>query len=196
MAKALIGVLRQLRESAGDPSGFAYFYDYEHIQPGAVWREVLTTEASRSVLIALRTEAYDSRYWCRREFLLAESSGMPILVVDLRKEQYHDCALLPFDVVPSVRVYDGNLIRVILHAMATHLRALRVRSEAPSGVRILPHRPTVYSLSGGGGAASGDRAIAYPGPKLPNSFARAVRPILQRGGSSVALVTFDELRGV
>ena len=195
MAKSLISVLRQLRESDADPSGFAYFYDDDHIAPGMVWKEVLTTEASRSVLIALRTEAYESRYWCRREFLLAESSGMPILVVDLRNEQYHDCGLLPFDVAPTVRVHDGNLIRVVLHAMAAHLRALRVRSEAPSGVKVLPHRPTVYSLDGGVRAFGSTRVIAYPGPRLPNDFAQAVQPILRKGGSSVDLVTFDELGG-
>ena len=81
----------------------SYFYDAEHIEPGTLWREVLEAQAGASVLIALRTEAYESRYWCRREFLLAESNGMPILAVDFRREQYHGSALLPFDVVPSVR---------------------------------------------------------------------------------------------
>ena len=73
MAKSLIGVLRQLQEADPDGAGFEYFYDAEHIAPGTVWREVLEAQASGSVLIALRTEAYESRYWCRREFLLAES---------------------------------------------------------------------------------------------------------------------------
>ena len=87
MAKSLIGVLRQLQEADPDGAGFKYFYDAEHIAPGTVWREVLEAQASDSVLIALRTEAYESRYWCRREFLLAESNGMPIVAVDLRREQ-------------------------------------------------------------------------------------------------------------
>ena len=51
---------------------------------------------------------------------------MPILVVDLRKEQHHDCSLFPFDVVRWVRVHDGNLICTVLHAMVVYLRALRV----------------------------------------------------------------------
>ena len=195
MAKSLIGVLRQLREADGDPSGFAYFYDDEHIEPGSVWSEVLKAEAGQSILIALRTEAYEGRYWCRREFLRAESRGMPILAVDLRREQYHDCSLLPFDVVPSVRVHDGNLIRVVLHAMAVHLRALRVRSEAPQGVKVLPHRPSVYSLDGVCQLAHDNQTIAYPGPRLPDTYIRAVRPILERRTSKLDLVTFDELAG-
>ena len=195
MARSLIGLLRQLRDVAGIQQSFSYFYDHEHIAPGSLWREVLETEAGQSVLIALRTEAYESRYWCRREFLLAERSGMPILVVDLRRNQYHDCSLLPFDVVPSVRVHDGNLIRVVLHAMATHLRALRVQSEAPRGVKVLPHRPTVYSLECGSQEASGNHIIAYPGPKLSDAYMEALEPMLTRGRLCVKLVTFDELEG-
>ena len=120
---------------------------------------------------------------------------MPILVVDLRREQYHDCSLLPFDVAPSVRVHAGNLICVVLHAMAVYLRALRVRSEAPRGVKVLPHRPSVYSLSGVCQLSGGSQKVAYPGPRLPDTHMRAVQPILERGGSRVDLVTFDELTG-
>lgn len=191
MANSLIGVLQQLKAAGGQRVGFDYFYDAQHIESGSVWRSVIKGEASRSMLIALRTEAYEGRYWCRREFLAAERRGLPIVAVDLRKEPYHDSALLPFDVVPSVRVHDGNLIRVVLHAMATHLRALRAQSMAPE-VQVLPHRPSVYSLSGVLQAGMASR-IAYPGPKLSNIFVQAVAPMLRRGSSAAQLVTFDEL---
>ena len=189
IARSLIGLLRQLREIDSERMGFNYFYDDDHLTPGMVWREVLSSEAEQSVLIALRTEAYESRYWCRREFLLAERNAMPILVVDLRKKQYHDSAFLPFDSAPTVRVHDGNLIRVILHAMAAHLRVLRVRSEAPNMVKVLPHRPSMYSLKFAYQTAATEQIskIAYPGPKLP------VETILIQGMQPMELVTFDEL---
>ncbi len=193
MARSLIGVLRQLQEADPAGGGFQYFYDAEHIPPGTVWREVLEAQASGSVLIALRTEAYESRYWCRREFLLAESNGMPIIVVDLRREQYHGSALLPFEVAPSVRVHDGNLIRVVLHAMASHLRALRVVSGAAPAVKVLPHRPSVYSLAGACRASAGLEQIAHPAPRVPDAYDRAVQPILRSAGGAAKLLTFDEL---
>lgn len=193
VAKSLIGLLRELQNSDGEKTGFDYFYDAEHIEPGSLWRDVLKTESGQSMLIALRTEAYESRFWCRQEFLQAERNGMPILVVDLRKEQYHDSALLPFDVAPVVRVHDGNLIRIVLHAMAAHLRALRVRSEAPSSVKVLPHRPSVYSLDGRRQGAKVDK-IAYPGPRLSEVFTQAVQPMLsEKGAQTVELVTYDEI---
>ncbi len=189
MAKSLIGVLRQLQEAAENAAGFEYFYDAEHIPAGSFWQNVLDAEAARSILIALRSEAYESRYWCRREFLRAESSGMPILAVDLRKAQYHDSALLPFDAVPNVRVHDGNLIRVVLHAMGAHLRALRVQYQWPD-VKVLPHRPSVYSLTGHSAAGT---VIAYPGPKIPQAYQQAVAPILGSIQRAATLKTYDEL---
>lgn len=79
--------------------------------------------------------------------------------------------------------------------MAAHLRALRVWSEAPRGVKVLPHRPSVYSLEYGSKEPRENHTIAYPGPTLSESYMEAVEPILTRGSSSVELVTFDELEG-
>ena len=194
-AQSLIGILQQLKVLNDERLNFNYFYDFEHLKPGVVWREVLKTQATQSVLVALRTEAYESRIWCRREYLWAEQNGMPILVVDLRKNQYHDSALLPFDSAPTVRVHDGNLFRVVLHATAAHLRALRARSQAPIKVKVLPHRPSVYSLIGAmkSGQIGHLNKVAYPGPKLPEEYRLAVEPILVQGGKQLELVTFDEM---
>ncbi|MDE0305262.1 MAG: toll/interleukin-1 receptor domain-containing protein [Albidovulum sp.] len=195
MARSLIGILRQLQDANCGAPGFEYFYDAEHIEPGSVWREVLEANASEAVLIALRTGAYESGYWCRREFLLAESNGMPILAVDLRNGQFNDSALLPFEVMPCVRVHDGNLIRVVLRAMAVRLRALRVQSAVKPGlkVKVLPHRPSVYSMAAAGTGSVGFDRVAHPGPKVPGVYEKAVDPILSAGGSPTKLVTFDEL---
>ena len=190
VARSLMGVLQQLKESSDGHSGFEYFYDAEHIKPGTYWREVLEEEARSCVLIALRTRAYESRPWCRKEFLLAESNGVPVIEVDLRNEQYQDSALLPFDVVPTVRVQDGNLIRVVLHAMAAHLRVLRVQYGKPKDLKVLPHRPSVYSLAG---VKRSHNEIVYPGPKVSEEYLEAVKPILSSGGQTIKLTTYDEL---
>ena len=86
----------------------------------------------------------------------------------------HDSALLPFDAVPNVRVHDGNLIRVVLHAMSTHLRALRVQYQWP-GVKVLPHRPSVYSLTR---HLAPGAVIAYP-PKDPSCVPPSRRTVVE-----------------
>ena len=111
VALSLISMLLKLRQAEGKEGAvgdFEYFYDVEDLELGKEWEQTLKNEASRGLLIALRTEAYERRYWCQQEFLLAESNRMPILVVDLRTEQYQDSGLLPFEAAPSVRVHDGD----------------------------------------------------------------------------------------
>ena len=193
VALSLVSMLLRLREGTGDEAegkSFRYFYDVEDLELNQEWEPVLEREASRGLLIALRTEAYEKRYWCRREFVLAESNWMPILVVDLRTEQYQDSGLLPFEVAPSVRVHDGNLIRIVLHALAARLRALRVEKVAHESVCVLPHRPSVYSLAAVK-RAGGFEQIAYPSPRLADAYLASVEPLL---GAGVELVTYDEMR--
>ncbi len=195
MAKSLIGLLRQFQEVDKGQSNFDYFYDDEHIEPGTIWKNILESEVSSSILIVLRTEAYENRYWCRSEYIWAEKHGMPIIIVDLRKEQFHDGALLPFDVAPTVRVHDGNLIRIILHAFSRHLRVLRVMSEVSIGVQVMPNRPSVYSISEVCRLGGGNYQLAYPGPRLSEAFIRAVDPILSQAIPPLQLVTYDEVEG-
>ena len=100
-----------------------------------------------------------------------------------------------------VRVHDGNVIRVVLHALATHLRALRVGHAAPSNCEILPHKPSVYSLASArrtlaGSAAADKPMVAYPNPPLPAGFEQAVGPLLSVDDDArIALVTYDEIDG-
>ena len=197
VALSLASILARLRE-AGSEGGFGYFYDVEHIPAGDDWRKALEEAAKRSVLIALRTEEYERRPWCQKEYLWAESNRMPILVVDLRTATHHDSALLPFDAAPVVHVHDGNVIRVVFHALACHLRMLRVQCLAGAADAILPHKPTPYSLlSTCDALRQGNRRkvprIAYPNPPLPAEFLDSVRPILEARQPAVALVTHDEI---
>lgn len=195
MAKSFIGLLQQLQGIDKGKSKFEFFYDHEHITPGTNWRDVIRSEVSLSVLIVLRTEAYENRYWCRKEYIWAEKCGMPIIVVDLRKEQYHDRALLPFDIAPTVRVHDGNLIRIIFHAFATHLRVLRVMSEASVGIKVLPNRPSVFSIGEVCRLGGSYQKIAYPGPRLAEAYIRAIDPILSQATPPVELITYDDIGG-
>ena len=199
LALSLVGIFRQLRAATPNGPGFDYFYDVDHIQGGDVWPQAIEEAAKRCLLIVLRTDGYETRDWCRREYLWAEAHRMPILVIDMRTKSSHDGSLLPFDAAPAVRVHDGNVVRVVLHALATHLRALRVRRIAPTHCEILPHKPSVYSLAGArdalvGHAESRTPTIAYPNPPLPAEFEDVVQPMLTTGdGAYIPLVTYDRI---
>ena len=123
---------------------------------------------------------------------------MPILVVDLLTATHRDNALLPFDAAPTVHVHDGNIIRVVFHALGCHLRMLRTWCHARADDVILPHNPTSYSLHSACHALkrrdqNNGARVAYPAPPLPVEYADSVRPILQMHEADVALVTHDEI---
>jgi hypothetical protein len=52
------------------------------IPRGDDWREVLRSHAGRSVLLAIRTDAYAAREWCQIEVLEAKRGRMPVVVLD------------------------------------------------------------------------------------------------------------------
>ena len=180
MAHALVSLLNRLQSLPGFTEIFKYFYDAESIQPGDKWRKVLSDNAGRSLFLALRTEEYESRYWCRQEFLWAEKEHMPMLVVDLRRRMYSAASSLPLDGVDSTRISDGNLVRVLFHALRSHIAHLQLRyrvEPGPSEV-VLPRYPSSVSIEGAIerlAQAPQPRVIVYAGDTLPAERAEAIR---------------------
>lgn len=79
----------------------ADFFDARDLQPGQDWAPKLIDEASRSSLLAVRTDLYSSRPWCQREVVTAKVHGMPVVVLDgLRVGEERGSFLL--DHVPRV----------------------------------------------------------------------------------------------
>ena len=104
--------------------GLEHFYDAQHIPPGSNWKRVLRTGVERSVVVALRTNVYEERFWCVQEMDWAEDFGCPIVVVEARTHLVLAREFLPIAGSPCVHVPDGNLIRILQSALR---EALRVR---------------------------------------------------------------------
>jgi hypothetical protein len=60
----------------------AEYFDESDLQPGTDWADELANNASRSALLAVRTDLYASREWCQREVRVAKTAGMPVVVLD------------------------------------------------------------------------------------------------------------------
>lgn len=104
--------------------GTGKFYDADDIPPGSNWKQVLRKGVEQSVLIALRTNVYEERFWCVQEMDWAEDYGCPVVVLDARTHLVRAREFLPVGGAPCVYVPDGNLLR----ALQSGLReALRVR---------------------------------------------------------------------
>ena len=134
------------------------WYDAEDIASGSRWKKELKDNASQSVFIAIRTEAYSQRPVCVEEFRWALEHGVAIVVVDALLRQDIAPAPLPFASMPTVRVADGNTHRVLAAALREHLRVLLVETwvgevsavNAPdlpaSAWRVWPRLPAFHAL--------------------------------------------------
>jgi hypothetical protein len=98
------------------------FYDAEDIQPGDDFKEVLKLGVLDSMLLILRTDIYDLRFWCRQEVMWAEAYDRPALLVDARAELLNRASVLGFTGIPGVRIPDGNLVRVLMEGLREWVR--------------------------------------------------------------------------
>jgi hypothetical protein len=170
------------------------FYDAQDIVAGSNWKRALRQAVHSSVLIAIRTDAYDDRPWCVQEILWAEESGSPIIVVDARSDLFYPPSSTALEASPWVLVPDGSLTRILYCTLRENLKWLLLQravvslgpAVADSAV-VLPRAPTWNSL---GGAlenlrtrTGATKTIVYPDPALPagtqaylQQFAKAVDP--------------------
>ena len=60
------------------------FFDVYDIPPGLSFGEVLLHQIGAGAVLAVHTDSYSSREWCRREVIEAKRRMVPMIVVDSR----------------------------------------------------------------------------------------------------------------
>lgn len=138
---------------------FNAWYDAVDLAGKKNWRQAIRDGVSNSVVVVLRTEKYDTRPWCRQEFLWAEHCGVPIVCVEARNSLVIQADALATGRVPTVRIPDGNLFRVLFQALKESLRILRLERLAKewrkqhSGLNraqqleLIPYTPNLKQLA-------------------------------------------------
>lgn len=86
-----------------DSTNMSRFFDALEIAPGFKFDEEIIRHIKDSTLVAIRSDAYSSRYWCQREILCAKEHHRPIIVVDCL-EQYEDRVFPAGANIPCVHV--------------------------------------------------------------------------------------------
>jgi hypothetical protein len=116
------------------------FYDARDLSGVTAWQTALEKAAKSSLLIILRTDNYEQRPWCQKESLWAEEAAAPTVLVEARPGLAYPAGELPLERMPSVRIPDGNLYRILHAALRESVRHLlfqrRVQEMRSSG-RIL-----------------------------------------------------------
>lgn len=179
---------------------FDGFYDAEDIPLGSNWRRVLQQGVRYSIIIVLRSGAYEDRPWCRQEMLWAEEFASPVIVVDLRSRQIEPGSRLMFDRSPTVRVQDGNLLRIIFvalqEALRTRLHVRLVEDLIAQGLvtgdtEVLVRQPTMLALQAVCLSASKDRplTILYPDPMMFDAEQLAAEALARAHSPAFRLTT-------
>jgi hypothetical protein len=183
------------------------FYDVDDIPAGADWQEELERGVGSSLIVILRTELYDGRPWCQQEVLWADEYATPAVVVDARTNLNHPAGILPLDRIPTVRIPDGNLLRILFLALREGLRFLlfvrRVEQmkgdgtlPAPLELRTFCFHPSMSallrvcrSLAASTAPASTPRWILYPDPTFRAGTFEAAQALVSTYLPGALLVT-------
>jgi hypothetical protein len=185
------------------------FYDADDLPAGGNWQKELERGVGSSLIVMLRTDVYESRYWCQKEVLWADEFATPAVVVEARTGLQYSAGSLPFDRAPLVRIPDGNLVRVLFLALREGLRfllfmrridELKRSGELPGQVelRVFSFPPSMSALlracqSIAASKASGQGLIMYPDPALRAGLYEAAMALVEKYAPHTRLATPNTL---
>ena len=174
-------VARSIRDWLHNHSGLSSFFDVHDIPAGLSSREVLLHQIGNSALVALHTDSYSSREWCRREVIETKRRHVPMIVVDCLSDI--DQRSIPYmGNVPIVRMGVNQQDRIPLvigclldEVFRTYLWRYRVEPfrETHSDVLFTARPPELISLATIPDQQSkSGSTIVYPEPPLGTDEAR------------------------
>lgn len=98
---------KALRDYLTSHTALGHFFDVWDIAPGFDFRNELIGNVQRTALVAIRTDAYASRPWCRREILEAKRAGCAIVVVEAMAQG--EARSFPYGAnTPTLRLLDST----------------------------------------------------------------------------------------
>ena len=77
------------------------FYDAADLPSGCDWQKELERGVGSSLIVMLRTEVYEGRYWCKQEVLWADEYATPAVLVEARTGLDHPAGALPVRSCPQ-----------------------------------------------------------------------------------------------
>lgn len=179
----------------------ASFYDARDLAGVSDWEAALEDAATSSLLIILRTDNYEQRFWCQKETYWAEEVAAPTVLVEARPGLVYPAGELPLERMPSVRIPDGNLYRILHAALRESLRSLLFKRKVkemvsqgafPAGAKVIPfsYPPGMSALLRASRNVSTGRSILiYPDPPLRRGLHEAAIALVQSIAPRAKLVT-------
>ena len=152
------------------------FFDVHDIPAGLPFDKVLLHQVRTSAVVAIHTDSYSLREWCRREVIEAKLWNVPLVVANCIRK-LDDCSFPYMGNVPVIRLEDGEedridflIDRLLDEVLKDFLWCCQVelhRPKAAPGVIFIPRSPELISLANIPTEVEGtDAVIVYPGPPI------------------------------
>lgn len=176
----------KIRDWIHQNSLLSSFLDVYDIPPGMPFEEVLMQGIESGIVLAIHTDSYSSREWCRKEILAAKKHQVPIVVVDCIKNV--DPRGFPYlGNVPIVRMnsvqterlemVESCLLKEILYNWNWSYRAAQQMAKS-SDVIFTSRPPELLTLALTPNTDPLPSTIVYPGPLLSTDEEQLFRSIV------------------
>lgn len=168
-------IAQAVRDALHHGQGFSSFFDVKDIPTGARFNRVLLAQVRVSAVVAIHTDSFSSREWCRREIIEAKRYNVPLVVAncildaDERGFPYMgNVPLVRMDPILLDRIDNvvGRLLDEVLKDFLWRCRVEMVRRDGADHTVFLPRPPELISLAGLDGEGQADVTLVYPDPPI------------------------------
>lgn len=170
-------IARLIRDRLNEGHGLSSFFDVHDIPPALRFHKVLRLQVKVSAMVAIHTDSYSSREWCRREIIEAKRWNVPLVVancisdIDERGFPYMgNVPVVRLDSQGAANRIDfviGRLLDEVLKDFLWRCRLELSRGVADPAVVFLPRPPELISLASIPFTAdTPELTIVYPDPPL------------------------------
>jgi hypothetical protein len=166
-------IAEMIRTSIFAETELASFFDVRNLPPGLPFAQVLLHYVRVSAVIAIHTDSFASREWCRREILEAKRHNVPLViancVTDFEERGFPYMSNVPVirlepDATHRIGIVVARLLDEVMKDFLWRCRA--ELAKAPSDVTFLPRPPELISVAELVRKGTSEGTIVYPDPPI------------------------------
>lgn len=163
-----------IRDALFQGDGLETFFDVHDIPAGLRFNKVILQKLKVSAVVAIHTDSYSSREWCRREIIEAKRWNVPLVVTnclsDLDERGFPYMGNVPvvrMDPIAADRIgyVIGRLLDEILKDFLWRCW-VQLMGDVAADVVFLPRPPELISLAGLADHADSGATLVYPEPPI------------------------------